>query len=372
MISAPDRLAALQLIDEAVHNGARLRRACTALGITDRTFFRWKAQLKLTGNTADIRPTAQRPTPANKLSEEEEQQILDVLNSPEFADASPKQVVPKLADQGRYVGSESTMYRVLHKHALCHHRRRGKIHVPRQIPTHSADAPNQVWMWDITYLPGPVKGSFFYLYCISDLFSRYITGWEVWSEQNDVHSSELVQKAFLAGRIKPGDTLILHSDNGSPMKGSTMLATLQSLGVLPSFSRPRVSNDNAFAESLFNTLKSRAGYLFNGFTSLEDARTWVKNFVAWYNNDHYHSGISYLTPAQRHNGAWKEIVQNRTAVYEAAKAEHPERWNGRSVRDWSAPEVVFLNPVNSDAKRTERKEHQRKKPDTSQDAFKDP
>ena len=346
MISATDRQDAIMLIEESVADGASLSAACAVLSITDRTFFRWKAKRKQTESIADSRPTAKRPTPSNKLSDEEEQHILSVLNSPEFADASPKQVVPKLADRGQYIASESTMYRLLHKNDLCHHRRSGKVPMHREAPTHMADAPNQVWMWDITYIPGSIKGSFFYLYCISDLFSRYITGWEIWEEQSEIHSSELVQRAYLKGHIKPGDTLVFHSDNGSPMKGSTMLATLQQLGVTPSFSRPRVSNDNAFAESLFNTLKSRVGYKNTGFESLAASREWTTKFVNWYNNEHYHSGISYLTPAQRHFGEWRDIVNNRTAVYEAAKAKHPERWNGREVRDWTAPEVVFLNPVN--------------------------
>ena len=348
MISAADRRQALELIDEAKTKGAHLDNACKELGICKRTYRRWKKKLKETGTLDDLRPSAERPTPANKLSLEEEQAILDQVNSPEFADASPKQMVPALADKGIYVGSESTVYRVLHKHDMCHHRRKGAVPTHREVPTHSATAPNQVWMWDITYLPGAIRGAFFYLYLISDLFSRFIVGWEIWPEQTAEHSSELIRKATLAGHIKPGDLLVLHSDNGSPMKGSTMLATLQSLGITPSFSRPRVSNDNAFAESLFNTLKSRSGFKDNGFESLEAAREWVSTFTRWYNNEHYHSGISYLTPAQRHTGVWRGVVEQRTAVYEAAKAAHPERWNGRNVRNWSAPEIVFLNPVKSD------------------------
>ena len=161
MISASDRQKSLSLIDEAVAHGAHLFKACELLGITERTYFRWKSLLQRTGNLADLRPSAERPAPANKLTEDEEHEILSVLNSPEFADASPRQVVPRLADQGIYVGSESTMYRLLHKNNMCHHRRHGKVSVPRDIPTHSADGPNQVWMWDITYLRGPIKGTYF-------------------------------------------------------------------------------------------------------------------------------------------------------------------------------------------------------------------
>ena len=349
MISATDRLSTLELINEAKANGASLSKACKEMGIDEQTYFRWIKKLKLTGIIDDLRPTALRPPPTNKISFDEEEQILKVANSPEFADCSPKQIVPKLADQGIYIASESTIYRVLHKHSICHHRRKGKVHGVREVPTHSADAPNQVWMWDITYLPGPIKGTFYFLYLISDLFSRYVVGWEVWLEQTAEHASMLVSKAHLAGHIKPGDTLVIHSDNGSPMKGSTMLATLQSLGIVASFSRPRVSNDNAFAESLFSTFKSRPSYNGNGFASLDDARQFVASFVAWYNNEHYHSGICYLTPVQRHRGNWRAVLKNRTEVYEKAKSNHPERWNNRPVRNWSAPDVVYLNPVKDKA-----------------------
>ena len=348
MISAADRRYALELVDEAHAYGARLHMACRILGITERTYHRWKKMLSETGKLNDLRPCAERPTPANKRSPKEEQAILEQVSAPEFADASPKQIVPQLADRGVYIASESTFYRTLHKHSMCHHRRSGKVHTHREIPTHLASDPNQVWMWDITYLPGDIKGSYYYLYLISDLFSRFIVGWELWPEQTAEHASTLIRKTTLAWHIK-SDVLVLHSDNGSPMKGSTMLATMQSLGIMPSFSRPRVSNDNAFAESLFNTLKSRPSFKKNGFESLEAARMWASEFVSWYNNEHHHSGISYLTPAHRHNGNWREIVEKRSAVYEAAKAAHPERWNGRNVRDWTAPDIVYLNPIKVDS-----------------------
>ena len=205
MISASDRQYVISLIDDAVANGAGLVRACTELGITDRTYYRWKGKLKRTGNIADLRPIIERPTPANKLSVDEEKHVLAVLNSPEFADSSPRQVVPNLADRGQYLASESTMYRLPHKNNMCHHRRRGKVHVHRDIPSLSANAPNQIWMWDITYMPGPIKGSFFYLYCISDLFSRYTTGWEVWEEQQRrrVRHENVQRNAQLSDKKRP-------------------------------------------------------------------------------------------------------------------------------------------------------------------------
>ena len=179
---------------------------------------------------------------------------------------------------------------------------------------------------------------------ISDLFSRDIVGWEVWEEESAEHASELIERATLAQKRLTTEPLVLHSDNGSPMKGATMLATLYQLGITPSNSRPRVSNDNPYAESLFKTLKYRPNYQPKGFGSLTEARMWCGNFVNWYRHEHHHSGIKFLTPAKRHNGEGKAILVKRHAVYEAAKAAHPERWNNRSTRDWTLPDEVFLNP----------------------------
>jgi len=304
MISASDRENAIKLIDEAVENGARLYKACMELGITDRTYYRW-CKLKMeTGSCEDLRPSTKRPEPANKISLKEEQTILDIVKQPEFASLPPCEIVPILADRGIYIASESTFYRILRKYDMQHHRGRTTEGTHRPLSTHCATAPNQVWMWDITYLNGPIKGKFYYLYLISDLFSRKIVGWEVWPEESAEHASELIRRAIISEKItlprnKP---LVLHSDNGSPMKGATMLETLYHLGIVPSNSRPRVSNDNPYAESLFKTLKYRCNYQPKGFSTLTEARLWCKKFENWYNNEHHHSGINYLTPNQRHNG----------------------------------------------------------------------
>lgn len=210
--------------------------------------------------------------------------------------------------------------------------------------SYCATAPNQVWTWDITYLNGPVKGMFYYLYLILDIFSRDIVGWEVWSEESADHASELIKRSCLAQGRLTTTPLVLHSDNGSPMKGATMLETLYALGITPSNSRPRVSNDNPYSESLFKTLKYRPNYQPKGFASIEEARIWCGHFVKWYRFEHKHSGINYLTAAERHAGKGIEILAKRHEVYEAAKASHPERWNGRSTRDWSYIEKVYLNP----------------------------
>lgn len=341
MISTQDRRDAVTLIDEAVKNGARLFRACTELGLCKRTYRRWTAQEGVV--KADGRPEADRPTPANALSAEERQNIVTLSCQTEFASLPPSQIVPILADRGEYHASESSFYRVLKAHNLQHHRGRAAAPSPSEPKRHQASGPNEVWVWDITWLPGPIVGTFFYLYLMLDLFSRKVVGWEVHEEENADHASQVVRKASLAeGRgVTP---MVLHSDNGSPMKGETMLATLQKLGIAPSFSRPGVSDDNAQAEAFFRTLKYRPGYPSKGFKTLDEARDWSMKFVRWYNTRHQHSALKFVTPAQRHVGADITILEARKALYAKAKAARPERWSG-ATRNWDRPGDVWLNPV---------------------------
>lgn len=341
MISLEDRSLAIELIDEAVTSGAREEKACEVLQISHRTLFRWRSDKT---PKEDQRPYAKRPEPKNKLSSEERTRIVKVANSPEYKSLPPSQIVPALADKGEYIASESTMYRVLKENDMQHHRGNTRKPIKRDISTHSADGPNQVWMWDITYLPGGIKGLYFYLYMIIDLFSRKIVGWEVWEKESAEYASQLVRKAMISERrTHHPEPLILHSDNGSPMKGATLLETLYQLGVTPSNSRPRVSNDNAYAESVFKTCKYRPNFPHRGFQTIEVARKWVYYFSKWYNMEHRHSGLNFLTPKQRHDGLSVQIFERRKAVYEAAKAAHPERWS-KSIRDWSLEDRIWLNP----------------------------
>ena len=276
---------------------------------------------------ADQRPLAKRPQPANKLTEAECKAVLEVVNQPEFQSLPPSQIVPILADRGTYIASESTIYRILHKAGEQNHRGRSKAPSSKPKSTHCATKPNQVWSWDITYLPGPARGLFFFLYLILDIFSREIVGWEVWTEESAEHASQLIRRAVMAQNITRQEVpLVLHSDNGSPMKGASMLETLYQLGITPSRSRPRVSNDNPYSESVFRTCKYCPSYPSGGFATLDESRTWVKEFVHWYNNHHRHSGIKFLTPHQRHSGQGEDIFEKRHQLYEAAKASHPERW----------------------------------------------
>lgn len=341
MISASDRQLAITLIQEAVQAGARAILACKELGLTQRTLQRWR---RIDSPQEDQRPHAKRQSPANKLSVSEQQQIIEVIHHPEFKSLPPSQIVPRLADQGTYLASESTFYRVMHNHKLQYHRGRSAKPTSKTVTSHCSTKPNQVWMWDITWLPGPVKGLFFYLYLILDLYSRKIVGWEIWNEESAELASQLVRRAILteqcAVRKEP---LILHSDNGSPMKGATLLETLYSLGITPSRSRPRVSNDNPYAESVFRTCKYRPDFPIKGFESRDVAREWVLRFVRWYNMEHRHSGLKFMTPNQRHTGQGDQILENRQQVYEAAKMNHPDRWSG-NTRNWILNDEVWLNP----------------------------
>jgi len=285
---------------------------------------------------------AQR-TPANKLSEAERAHIIRTCNLPKYKSLPPSQIVPMLADEGTYLASESSFYRILRSVEQIN--RRGRTEQPklRSKPKgFNATGPNQLWSWDITYLASALRGSFYYLYLIEDVFSRKIVGWEIHERESATHASELIRKTCLAESIHE-DGLVLHSDNGSPMKGATMLATLQKLGVVPSFSRPSVSDDNPYSESLFRTMKYAPSFPNQPFQSLEAAREWVHEFVQWYNQHHRHSAIRYVTPNQRHEGKDHTILKQRKKVYAAARARNPSRWSG-ATRNWDRIDNVWLNP----------------------------
>ncbi len=340
MTNAPDRQDISELVNEARDGGARKVQACAALGLSTRTLQRWTKGGEV---AADARPTASRPAPGNKLSEPERERILAVAHEPEFEALPPSQIVPRLADRGEYIASEATIYRTLHAAQEQKPRGRARAPKPRKPPTsYCATGPNQVWTWDITWLAGPIRGQFFYLYLILDIYSRKIVGWEVHTQELGEFASALVERAVMAERCI-GRPLVLHADNGSAMKGATLKTTLERLGIIPSFSRPRVSNDNPYSEALFRTCKYRPGYPAEGFETLEQAQEWVHFFVTWYNGEHRHSGIRFVTPLERHLGNDAATLANRHQVYEAAKAKNPERWTGKT-RDWSVIQEVWLNP----------------------------
>lgn len=343
MTGLEDRRSLVSNIDQACMSGARMAQACATVGITLRTLQRWKGE----GSAGDRRPTAVRPPPVHALTEEEQAAILSVANQPEYAEIPPARIVPMLADQGLYIASESSFSRVLRKHGQTRHRSRARAPRRRRAPTtHCAHAPNQVWCWDMTYLPADVAGRWFHLYLIMDLYSRKIVGWEVHDNDSAEHVTELLKRTALAESVASlGDDRkpVLHGDNGATFKATTVLAMLHYLGIKPSYSRPRVSDDNAFVESLFRTAKYRPEFPATGFADLASARHWAAQFVSWYNEEHRHSGIKYVTPAQRHAGEDGQLLAARHRLYQQARARHPARWS-RSSRNWTPVATVTLNP----------------------------
>ncbi|MBV8501370.1 MAG: transposase, partial [Paucibacter sp.] len=274
MIVLEDRQEHARNIEAACQAGARLHKACEIVGIAARTLQRWKAQEGLVAG--DGRPDAVRPTPAHALTPAEREQIVSVANEPRFAEMPPARIVPMLADEGQYIASEASFRRVLRAQGQMQHRGRAKA--PRQSrppSTHVATAPRQLWSWDMTYLPAQVAGRWFYLYLILDVFSRKIVGFEVHEDDNADHAARLVQRTALAEGIHGvprEDRPVLHGDNGATLKATTVLAMLHWLGVKPSYSRPRVSDDNAFVESLFRVAKYRPEFPDAGFATLQAAR----------------------------------------------------------------------------------------------------
>jgi transposase InsO family protein len=343
MTALEERKTLLGLISEATTAGARQARACEVLGLSARTVQRWQGGEPDAVDGRSLRCYE----PPHKLSAAERAELLAVANSAEFGHLPPSQIVPRLADQQRYIASESTFYRVLREEKQLAHRRSERPANTRSKPRAvCADAPNQLYSWDITYLPATIRGQYFYLYLFMDVFSRKIVGWQVYAEESSAQASEVLKDICAREAIRPGQ-VILHSDNGGPMKGTTMLATLQALGVMPSLSRPAVSNDNPFSESLFKTLKYRPAYPLEVFDTLFAARTWVAGLVRWYNHEHRHSAIRFVTPAQRHANLDQDILNRRAALYESARQRNPLRWKG-PTRNWQPIQVVHLNPDRAD------------------------
>lgn len=338
MTRSNERRELIKLIKQAREAGARQEKACGILGLTARTVQRWS----LADNMTDKR-TNMKKQPPNQLTEWERQRIIHTVNTTEYAHLSPNKIVPNLLDKGIWIASESSFYRVMKSHKLLTHRQKvkpnNKAKKPRAL---KATSSNEIYTWDITYLPTTIKGQFLYLYLVMDIYSRKIVGWQVHDTQLSTLAADLMIDICQREQIKPAQ-VTLHSDNGSPMKGATLLATLQELGIVPSFSRPSVSNDNPYSESLFKTLKYRPEYPDKAFEDISAARAWVSGFTDWYNNEHLHSGIKFVTPNQRHLGLDKAILAKRHQVNEAAKLNNPSRWSGKS-RNWSMISEVNLNP----------------------------
>ncbi|MFC4876671.1 IS3 family transposase [Microbulbifer halophilus] len=336
-----ERTRLLQYFDDAIAGGATRYKAAELMELSQRTLKRWR---ETDGSVSqDQRPEAERVEQLHQLTTEEEAAIVSTCNLPEYQSLPPSQIVPLLADQGVYLASESSFYRILKKHRQLNHR--GRTQPARKVPeptSFTATGSNQVWSWDISYCPSVVRGQHWYLYLILDIYSRKIVAWEVHEAESGELAKQLVERALLRERCwhKPP---VLHSDNGAPMTSYTLKARLAELGMLMSYSRPRVSNDNPYSESLFKTVKYCPKWPAKGFNSLQAVREWMLVFEHAYNEQHLHSGINFVTPASPHRGEDLERLAHRKSVYERAKRLNPRRWSGET-RNWDATGSVSLNP----------------------------
>lgn len=314
--------------------------ACAALALPRATFYRRRA-------SAAARPYRARPRPSRALSDAERARVLEVLDSERFADKAPKEAYATLLDEGTYLCSARTMYRLLAAQGQVRERRDQLRHPAYVKPELCATAPNQVWSWDITKLLGPRKWTYYYLYVVLDVFSRYVVGWMVAARESNALAQDLIRQAVEKQRIEPGQ-LTLHADRGSPMVAKSTALLLADLGVCKTHSRPHVSNDNPFSESHFKTLKYRPA-MPERFGSIEYARTVVADLMHWYVHEHRHEGIAMLTPAQVHAGEAPEVVATRQRVLDLAHAAHPERFvRGRPTHPMLPVEVWINEPSSSE------------------------
>jgi len=314
------------------------KKACEALDISRATFYR-----HIDNTAANEKPSAKRPKPPLALNEQEKQAVLDVLHSERFCDMAPHQVYATLLDEGRYLCSIRTMYRILaDEHGDVKERRR---HVQRPNytkPELLATGPNQVWSWDITKLKGAVKWTYFHLYVILDIFSRYVVGWMVAPREQDALAKRLIQESCVKQNISSCQ-LTLHADRGASMRSKVVAHLLADLGVTKTHSRPHVSNDNPYSEAQFKTLKYCPQFP-DRFGSVQDARAFCQVFINWYNKEHHHSGIALMTPEQVHYGLADEIYCKRAAVLESAFLEKQNRFKNKMPIPQSVPKAVWINP----------------------------
>lgn len=316
---------------------AGTRPACAALGIPPATVYRHRAK-----RNGPPPPSRKRPSPSRALVSLERQEVLDVLHSEQFMDKAPQEVYAALLDQGRYLCSIRTMYRLLEANQEVRERRNQLRHPSYAKPELLATGPNQVWSWDITKLLGPVKWTYYYLYVILDIFSRYVVGWMVASRETTTLAYKLIQETMEKQNIQPGQ-LTIHADRGPSMKSKPVALLLSDLGVTKTHSRPHISDDNPFSEAHFKTLKYRPDFP-ERFGSLEDARAFCQSFFSWYNAEHRHSGIGLLTPQAVHYGQAEQIFKDREKVLLAAYEAHPERFVRKVPTPPRLPEAAWINP----------------------------
>jgi putative transposase len=332
----------MDFLYEGLNAGASIKAVADLIGICSRTLRRWVLDISGQGFSVDRRKGSPREV-VHRFTVKERQRVIDSVNDPRFADLTPAQIVAILAEERIYVGSESTIYRIMRQEGLLNHRGRARSpREPRPAPVLEATGVYQVLAWVITLLPGRDKGLFYYLYMVMDVWSRRILGVEVHERECSVLASAFFDRVCRDEGISKETAAVLHSDNGAPMRSFILAAKLAELGVSLSLSRPRVSNDNAYAESWFRTMKYHQSYPLRRLRDLLSVKTWVDGFVVWYNAEHRHSGIRYVTPNQRHYGQPDAICAIRQQTYEKARQKYPQLWS-RQIRDWSQPQVVSIN-----------------------------
>ena len=313
-----------------------VEKACEAFGLARSNYYRWR---KSPQGASD---ETVRPIPSWSLSQEEQQKVLETLHTDRFIDQSPREVYATLLDEGLYLCSVRSMYRILNQHGEVRERRDQLRHPDYKKPELLATGSNQVWSWDITKLLGPAKWTYFYLYVLLDIFSRYVVGWMVAPQESASLAKKLIEESCVKQSIGSGQ-LVIHSDRGPSMRSKPVALLLADLGVTKSHSRPHVSNDNPFSESQFKTMKYRPEFP-ERFGSLEDARTFCRDFFSWYNTQHYHSGIGLLTPEQVHDGLAQQIVKERQEVLKKAYDKNPDRFKRGVPTPLTVPQAVWINP----------------------------
>jgi putative transposase len=322
------------LEEESARHGVAA--CCRALQAPRASFYRWRHR------RAHPVPPRRRPFAARALTRSQREEVLEVVNSERFHDCSVPEVLYTCLEEGRYLASRSTVYRLLKQENATRERRDQLSHPLYARPELLATAPNQVWSWDITKLRGPVKWVYFYLYVLLDIFSRYVVGWLIAHRESARIASILIADSCRRQGIEPGQ-LSLHADRGSSMRSKTLAQLLDDLQVAPSFSRPHTCNDNPFSEAQFKTLKYQPDYP-DRFASIQDSRTFGRRFFPWYNTQHHHAGIAGLTPATVHFGKAQEILDRRHAVLLAAYRLHPERFVAGPPKRPQLPSAVWINP----------------------------
>jgi putative transposase len=330
------------MIEQAVEELTPLvgtRPACQALGVASATIYRRR-------RPPQPRPTKPRATPARALSAEEREEVRTLLHSERFVDCSPAQVWATLLDEGRYLASERTMYRILAERGETRERRDQLEHPPYAKPELLATRPNELWSWDITKLLGPAKWTYFYLYVLLDIFSRYVVGWTIQHRESAQVAKDLIAQAIAQQGVVPGQ-LTVHADRGGSMTSKPVAFLLADLGVTKTHSRPYTSTDNPYSEAQFKTLKYRPDYP-DRFDSILQSRAWARGFFSWYNHEHRHSGLGLLTPATVHDGRADQVMQQRASILTAAYETNPERFVRGRPQPPKLPRAVWINPPKSE------------------------